>query len=76
MMRALLLSGVVLACLTLPAGAFDCAKATTETEKLICSDDQLKALDDKLGEHWSTMKGDFSKQAWQAMLTSQRAWLK
>lgn len=76
MMRALLLSGVVLACVTLPASAFDCAKATTETEKLICSDNELKAIDDKLGEHWSTMKGDFSKQAWQAMLTSQRAWLK
>ncbi len=61
--------------MSLPAQAFDCAKATTDTEKLICSDSELKAIDDKLGEHWSTMKEEFSRQAWKALVAAQRSWL-
>jgi uncharacterized protein len=76
MTRPLVLTIAALAGMSLPAHAFDCAKASTETEKLICSDSDLKAIDDKLGEHWAAIKDGFSKQAWQAMLTSQREWLK
>lgn len=61
MRRSLLLSLAALAATSLPAAAFDCAKAGTDTEKLICSDAALKAVDDKLGEQWSLAKEEFSK---------------
>ena len=48
--RTWILGLVLVLILTNPAGAkvqpsFDCAKATTEVEKLICSDDELAKLD-------------------------------
>jgi uncharacterized protein len=76
MRRSLLLNLAALAATSLPAAAFDCAKAGTDTEKLICSDAALKAVDDKLGEQWSLAKEEFSKQAFKALLADQRAWLK
>lgn len=72
----LLLSLAALAAMSLPAVAFDCAKASSDTEKLICSDTALKAADDKLGEHWASAKEEFSKQAFKAVLADQRNWLK
>lgn len=37
------------------AASFDCNKATTETEIAICSEPELSALDEKLGEQWEKM---------------------
>jgi uncharacterized protein len=34
------------------AASFDCAKAATETEKVICNDPELSALDDMMSELW------------------------
>jgi uncharacterized protein len=50
---ALLLS-LVTGCVA-KAASFDCNKATTETEMAICSDPELSALDEKLGEQWEKM---------------------
>jgi uncharacterized protein len=76
MIRSTYTALAVLGAMSLPAAAFDCAKASTETEKLICSNEALKAADDKLGEHWASAKEEFSKQAFKAVLADQRAWLK
>jgi uncharacterized protein len=62
MTRPLVLTIAALAGMSLPAHAFDCAKASTETEKLICSDSDLKAIDDKLGEHWAAIKDGFQSR--------------
>ncbi|MES2058890.1 MAG: hypothetical protein V4564_23325 [Pseudomonadota bacterium] len=45
-----MLLGLVLLIGTAPAGAasFDCAKASTRVEKLVCSDPQLSRLDERL----------------------------
>ena len=37
------------------AASFDCAKAATETEKAVCSDPALSALDDILGFIWNSL---------------------
>ena len=34
------------------AASFDCNKATTETEKAICADPELSALDAEMGKAW------------------------
>ncbi len=76
MYRLILSSCVLLAAMTAPAASFDCAKATTGTEKLICSDTALKAIDDKLQEHWQSTRGELSSLAWSSLLRDQRTWLK
>lgn len=50
------------------AASFDCNKATTETEKAICSDPELSALDDLLGIAWNKSKKLVS-------IDSQKKWL-
>ena len=50
------------------AASFDCNKATTETEKAICADPELSALDDLLGIAWNTSKKLVS-------IDSQKKWL-
>ncbi|MCE5244054.1 MAG: lysozyme inhibitor LprI family protein [Syntrophobacteraceae bacterium] len=56
------------------AAGFDCSKASTEAERLICSDQQLSALDDRLSEAW--------RQAWkksadrEALKKAQQEWIK
>ena len=50
------------------AASFDCNKATTETEKAICAEPELSALDDLLGISWNTSKKLVS-------IDSQKKWL-
>jgi len=58
---------VVLACLSTAclqaafAASFDCAKAVTQVEKLICSDPELSKLDDRLGADYKKAT-DLSRQ--------------
>ncbi|WP_108880450.1 lysozyme inhibitor LprI family protein [Anderseniella sp. Alg231-50] len=59
-----------------PAQAFDCAKASTETEKLICSDDGLKQADDDLGRAWRKARGLVGEAEFKLLRQNQRAWLK
>jgi len=76
MMRALPATLLLLATASLPAQAFDCAKASTDTEKLICSDAALKAADDAMGAAWKRLGELLDKNQMLAMRASQRAWLK
>ena len=48
--------------------SFDCNKATTETEKAICADPELSALDDLLNIAWNKSKKLVS-------IDSQKKWL-
>jgi hypothetical protein len=52
------------------AASFDCNKATTETEKAICADPELSALDDLIGLVWREQ--DLSN----SLVAEQKAWLK
>ena len=52
------------------AASFDCSKATTETEKAICADPELSALDRLMGLLWKK-QAQVSKKR----LTEQKKWL-
>ncbi len=56
------------------AASFDCAKAGTKVERLICGDKQLSALDDELGSAYR----EALRVRWSEKLLpdSQKAWLK
>ncbi|WP_439816238.1 lysozyme inhibitor LprI family protein [Zavarzinia sp. CC-PAN008] len=70
---ALCLSG-----LAAPAQAegpsFDCAKAQTPVEKLICGDDTLGDLDGQMGEAYRQARTAASPERKAALLREQRAW--
>lgn len=56
------------------AASFDCARAGTKIEKLICSNDELSKLDDELGKKYSkTLKMSWSKEV---VPHDQKVWLK
>jgi uncharacterized protein YecT (DUF1311 family) len=59
-----------------PAQAFDCTKASTETEKLICSDSGLKRADDDLGRAWRKARDLLGEAEFKKLRQNQRAWLK
>ena len=56
------------------AASFDCGKATSEVEKLICGDDELSKLDESLNKAYlqALQRTDIKKQT----IESQRQWLK
>jgi len=56
------------------AASFDCSKAASEVEKIICSDDELSRLDESLSMAYlrALKQTDIKKQA----IESQRQWLK
>lgn len=69
---------VVLVLVALPAlavaASFECEKAATKVEKLICSNDELSKLDEKLSDAYkkSLQRTDIKQKA----VVSQRQWLK
>jgi uncharacterized protein len=62
---------ILLASLSLFAASFDCAKATTKVEKMICQEDELSQLDEKLSQIYSSFYL-LTKE----VKTDQRAWMK
>jgi uncharacterized protein len=69
---------IILSCLflltTAQAASFDCRKARTKIEKLICSNDELSKLDESLSEMYlrALNRADIKEQT----IESQRQWLK
>ena len=57
--------------------AFDCAQATGDAQKLICSDQRLAELDVELGRLFTLAKADtaLGAPALEALEASQRAWI-
>lgn len=56
------------------AASFDCAKADTSIEKMICSDSQLSEMDDRLAEMYSLARSQSSDT--DQVKTEQRDWIK
>lgn len=68
----LALAGLVLSCAA-SAASFDCAKAQTRVEKLICADAELSRLDDDLGRAWKQHLSDNKFQ--DQFRTTQKHWI-
>lgn len=66
-----LLTFILLLNLSLFAASFDCTKATTNVEKMICANGQLSQLDTKLSQIYSSFYF-ITKE----IKTDQRAWMK
>jgi len=58
-----------------PAPSFDCAKAGSAVDRLICSDEGLATLDRELAEHYDVLHRELSPEGLAVLLTSQRKWL-
>ncbi|WP_368412655.1 lysozyme inhibitor LprI family protein [Dongia sp.] len=58
------------------AASFDCAAATQPLEKIICADEDLSALDEKMAATYKETQAKLDGDAAQTIKTSQRAWLK
>ena len=57
--------------------SFDCAKATTEVEKLICSDDELAKLDVEMNKSYHAFMKTLDEEYYRNKLKKkQREWLK
>jgi uncharacterized protein len=56
--------------------SFDCARAGTGTEKLICSSPELSDLDARLSDAYSQARKTLSEPQQSALVQSQRAWMK
>lgn len=54
------------------AAGFDCAKAVSATEKAICADSTISALDSKMATAWAKARARSSDSA---ALTKQRQWI-
>lgn len=56
--------------------SFDCAKATTRSERAICANADLAALDWKLGSIFIVVRDALTKEARQDFVDQQRDWLR
>ena len=58
--------------------SFDCAKATTKAEKMICEDSsgELQNLDRQISQIYQDTKAKLNKNAKKTLLDSQKSWLK
>ena len=78
-LRLLFLSFVFLICLIpsiVKAASFDCKKASTEFEYLICDNADLNRLDEDLGKAYKLKRDNLSKDGRDLLKSSQRNWLK
>ena len=55
--------------------SFDCTKASTRTEKLICSDSELASLDIELSKAYANARNSLDAAGKKALLDEQRKWL-
>jgi len=61
---------------TAHAASFDCAKAASKSEKQICANPELSALDEKLAIAYDSAKNQLSPESLKLFSNGQRAWLK
>lgn len=79
MMKSVLMSSAALAAammLAPAASAFDCAKASTDTEKAICASPDAKAADDAMGAAYAALLARTEGEQAAMLKASQVAWLK
>lgn len=65
---------ILLLSISLFGASFDCAKATTKVEKMICADPELSVLDEKLHIVYKKALGKSSDKA--KLIQEQRDWVK
>ncbi len=58
------------------AASFDCAKAASKSEKQICANPQLSALDEELARVYDTAKNQLSPESQKLFISGQKSWLK
>lgn len=58
------------------AASFDCAKADTNTEKLICENPVISKLDDELGKAYQEALSKANEEQKQRLVAEQKHWLK
>ncbi len=58
------------------AASFDCGKATSKMERLVCSDPQLSSLDEALAKEYKLARARLSPSASIKFVGSQRSWLR
>ena len=75
-MRKLAFITAALLVLSSPALAFDCGKASTDVEKLICAHPDLVAIDDQMAAAYDTRKGDLPAAGRALLQTSQRGFIR
>lgn len=56
--------------------SFDCSKAQTTVEKLICSDQALSSLDEDLRTSYSEMQLNLTPNKAKSLVSAQRKWIK
>jgi uncharacterized protein len=69
------LSGVAWS-ISAQAASFDCAKASSKMERLICSDTELSALDESLGKEYQSARARLSVSAAKTFVNGQLTWLR
>ena len=68
--------GVFAFTLTAQAASFDCAKAGTKVEHMICDNAEISILDEKLGQDYQQAITKSAENRKQEIITEQKAWLK
>ena len=58
------------------SASFDCHKASSKIEKLICSDSKLGVLDKTLGEVYKSLKSENNEEQNTSLKAKQRTWIK
>ncbi|MGQ5523571.1 lysozyme inhibitor LprI family protein [Chitinimonas sp. PSY-7] len=71
--RSLIFISASIFAYSVSAASFDCAKAKTETERLICTTPELSELDERLSEAYMTVLSRMNTKF--LFKTSQKAWL-
>lgn len=61
---------------TAQAASFDCAKAGTKAEHLICDNPKISELDSKLGQDYQDVLGKANEEQKLRVITEQKHWLK
>lgn len=56
--------------------SFDCAKASTNAEKLVCSDDELARLDNELANAYKNARNSLDNASKKQLTNEQKSWLK
>jgi uncharacterized protein len=73
---AILLLGWLVMALPVQAASFDCAKASTKVEKLICDIPAISKLDDELGKVYQDDISKANEEQKQRLVAEQKHWLK
>ena len=55
--------------------SFDCSKASTNAEKLVCSDNELASLDNELSKAYANARNSRDNAGKKQLLSEQKAWL-